>query len=118
MFKYSEEDSAYLAELNGIEFICEEPSGELEELAKRLAKRYEERLPALADFILEEMEADGLIPAYGPLSAKELAAALGKPQIDLDQSAVHYLEQTLDGHIFDVEFAGDLEEFLIFTIDG
>ena len=116
MFKYSEESAAYLAELNGIEFLCEEPSEELEAAAKRLAACYEDRLPALAEFILEEMETDGL--DFGPLTVSELTGALGKPQIDLDTSVVHYLEQTLDGHIFDVEFEGDLEEFLIFTLDG
>lgn len=31
---------------------------------------------------------------------------------------LRYLEQTLDDHIFEVEFEGDLEEFLVFTIDG
>ena len=38
--------------------------------------------------------------------------------IDLDTSVIHYMEQTLDGHIFDVEYDGDLEEFLVFTLDG
>lgn len=116
MFEYSKESAAYLAQLNGIEFICEEPSEELEETARKLAELYEDRLPALAEFILEEMETDGL--DFGPLTVSELMDALGKPQIDLDTSVVHYLEQTLDDHIFDVEFDGDLEEFLIFTLDG
>ena len=116
MFKYSEEWASYLAELNGVEFICEEPSEELEAAAKRLAEGYQDRLPALAAFILEEMETDGL--GFGPLTVPELIAALGKPQIDLDQSVIHYMEQTLDDHIFDVEYEGDLEEFLVFTLDG
>ena len=116
MFHYSEEDGAYLAELNGVELICEEPSEELEEEAKELAECYEDRLPDLAEFILEEMEADGL--GYGPLTVSELKAALGRPQIDLDQSAIRYLEHTLDDHIFEIEFEGRLEEFLVFTIDG
>ncbi|MDE6454670.1 MAG: hypothetical protein K2L38_01880 [Dysosmobacter sp.] len=116
MFKYSEEDGAYLAELSGVEFICEEPSGELEEQARELADLYEDRLIALAEFILEEMETDGL--DFGPLTASGLIEALGKPQIDLDQSVLRYLEQTLDDHIFEVEFEGDLEEFLVFSIDG
>ena len=116
MFKYDEEWSAYLAELNGIEFICEKPSEELEAAAKRLAERYEDRLPDLAAFILEELETDGL--DFGPLTVPKHTAALGKPQIDLDTSVIHYMEQTLDDHIFDVEYDGDLEEFLIFTLDG
>ncbi|MEY8387646.1 hypothetical protein AALC17_10185 [Oscillospiraceae bacterium 38-13] len=116
MFKYSEETGAYLAELNGVEFVCEDPSEEFEALAETLADCYEDRLPALAEFILEEMENDGL--GYGPLTAPQLIAALGKPQIDLDQNAVRYMEHTLDDHIFEVEFDGDLKEFLVFTIDG
>ena len=116
MFHYSEEDGAYMAELNGIEFLCTEPSEELEAAANRLAECYEDRLPALAEFILEEMETDGL--GFGPLTVPELIEALGKPQIELDAGVIHYLEQTLDGHIFDVEYDGDLEEFLVFTLDG
>ena len=116
MFHYSEEDGAYLAEEKGIEFICEELSEETEAAARALAEVYEDRLPALADFVLEEMEADGL--DFGPLTASQLIEALGKPQIDLDIRVIHYLEQTLDDHIFDVEFKGNLEEFLAFTLDG
>ena len=116
MFEYDEDNGAYLAVSNGIEFVCEEPSEELEAVAKRRAEVYEARLPDLAAFILEEMETDGL--GFGPLTVPELTAALGKPQIDLDTSVIHYMEQTLDGHIFDVEYDGDLEEFLIFTLDG
>lgn len=77
MFKYSEEDGAHLAELNGMEFVCEEPSGELEEQARKLANLYKDRLTALAEFILEEMETDGL--DFGPLTASKLIDALGKP---------------------------------------
>ncbi len=113
MFHYSEEDGAYLAELDGIEFTCEEPSEECEALARVLAGRYEERLPDLAEFILEE--AGGI---FGPLTAEELTIHLGKPQIDLDRSCVTYLEQDLDDHILEVEFEGELEEFLYFTMDG
>ena len=116
MFQYDEECGAYLAERNGVEFICEEPSGELEEAARELADCYEDRLPALAEFILEEMETDGL--GFGPLTVSELIHALGKPQIDLDASVIHYLDQTLDDHIFDIEFEGNLEEFLLFALDG
>jgi len=113
MFHYSEEDGAYLAELDELEFICEEPSEECEAQAKALAVCYEERLPDLAAFMLEEM--DGVL---GPLTAEELTAHLGKPQIDLDRSCVTYLEQDLDDHILEVEFEGELEEFLYFTMDG
>jgi len=113
VFHYSDENGAYLAELDGIEFTCEEPSEEYEALARALADRYEERLPDLAEFMLGEM--DG---TFGPLTAEELAARLGTPQIDLDRSCVTYLEQDLDHHILEVEFEGELEEFLYFTMDG
>ena len=116
MFEYDEDNGAYLAVSNGITFLCEEPSEELEAVAGRLAERYEGRLADLAEFILEEMETGGL--DFGPLTVPELIAALGRPQIDLDTSVIHYMEQTLDGHIFDVEFNGDLEEFLTFALDG
>ena len=114
MFKYSEEDGAHLAELNGMEFVCEEPSGELEKLARELADCYEDRLPEIAAYILPGLE--GL---FGGLTAEELASALGTPEIDLDASVITYLEQTLDeSHIFVLEFDGVLETFLEFTMDG
>lgn len=113
MFEYSEADSAYLAELDGMEFICEKPSEEYEKLAKTLADCYEDRLPDLAEFMLEEL--DGV---YGALTAEEFISQLGRPQFDLDRSCVCYLEHDFDDHILEVEFEGELEEFLIFTMDG
>lgn len=114
MFQYSEEDGVYLAELGGIEFICEKPSGELEEAAKELADCYEDQLPEVAAYILPE-----LTEAFEGLTAERLLAALGKPQIDLDAGTITYLEQALDeSHIFVLEFDGALEEFLEFSMDG
>lgn len=113
MFRYSQEEGAYLAELNGIEFLCEEPSEELEEEAERLAALYKDCLPGLIRFMLEEL--DGV---YGPLTAEEFTARLGRPQIDLDRSCVVYLEHDFDGHILEVEFEGELEEFLYLSMNG
>ena len=48
MFKHDEEWDACLAELNGIEFICEKPSEELEETAKRLLDEIHENMYAMA----------------------------------------------------------------------
>ncbi len=113
MFHYSEEAEAYLAELNGVKFLCEEPSEELTEWAEILAANYKERLPVLAAFMRKEL--DGV---YGPLTAEELAAGLGRPQIDLERSCVTYLDQKFDDHILEVEFEGDLETFLYLSTDG
>ena len=114
MFKYSEEDGAYLAELSGIEVVCEEPSGELEAAAKKLAELYEDRLPEIAAYILP-----GLENMFEGLTVEKLIADLGTPQIDLDVSTITYLEQTLDeSHIFTLEFDGAMEELLEFTVDG
>lgn len=113
MFKYSEEDGAYLAGLNGMEFVCEEPSGELEEQARKLADLYKDCLPSLVRFMLEEL--DGV---YGPLTAEEFTARLGRPQIDLDRNLVCYLEHDFDDHILEVEFEGELEGFLYLSMNG
>ena len=60
-----------------------------------------------------------IIGGTSDLSAGQLMAALGKPQIDLDRNVITYLEHTLDDvHIFEVEFQGMLEEFLYVSIDG
>ena len=113
MFHYSKEDEAYLAERNGIEFLCEEPVPEYTEEAGRLAECYAERLPELAAFMLEELNG-----VYGPLTVEEFIARLGRPQIDLDANVVRFLEHDFDDHILGVEFEGELEEFLDFSMDG
>ena len=113
MFVYSEENGAYTARLNGVEFVCQEPSAELEDLARVLADCYEDRLPDLAEYMAGELNG-----VFGPLDGEELAQALGRPQIDLDQGVVSYLEQSLDDHVLSVEFEGALEEFLDFSMDG
>ncbi|MCI9376781.1 MAG: hypothetical protein HFF85_10320 [Oscillibacter sp.] len=114
MFQYDADSDAYLAERNGVLFLCEEPSGELERFAEALAACYERRRSDIARHMLPR-----LTRIYGDLSAGQLMAALGKPQIDLDRNVITYLEHTLDDvHIFEVEFQGMLEEFLYVSIDG
>lgn len=113
MFHYSKEDRAYLAEINGVELICETPGKEREEQAEVLAARYESCLLGLARFMLDEL--DGL---YGPLTVREFIARLGRPQINLDESVIRFLEHDFDDHILEVPFEGELEEFLVLTMDG
>lgn len=114
LFTYDAEEGAYSAEIEGIQFVCEEWKPEVEKTAYALAKRYPQKLPQIAAFLLEEVGA-----VFDDLSADELMEALGTPQIDLDREIITYLEHTLDDdHIIDVEYGGLLEELYEASIDG
>ena len=45
MFKFDEERDEYVAQLNGVEFVCDEPQDSYKKEAKRLSKLYFEKLP-------------------------------------------------------------------------
>lgn len=42
LFIYSEEESNYAAEINGVQFVCEEVKSEFEKAAPALADAYKE----------------------------------------------------------------------------
>lgn len=114
LFTYDEEGRNYRADISGIEFICEEVKPEFEKAAPALARVYQEKLPQIAAFMLDDIKA-----VFGDISADELADALGVPQIDLNREMITYLEHTLDDcHIIDVEYGGLLDEFYEVSIDG
>lgn len=114
MFKFDQEQDGYTAELNGVEFFCDEPSEELEAEARKLSKLYWEKLPEIIGFMLPELEA-----IYGKQDPARLPDRLGKPTVNLTTYQISYFEQTLDGsHIIEFEYAGDFEGFDVFNIDG
>ena len=45
MFIFDEERDEYVAELNGVEFVCDEPEDGFVEEAQKLSKLYFEKLP-------------------------------------------------------------------------
>ena len=49
MFKFDEERDEYVAELNGVEFVCDEPEDGYEEEAQKLSKLYFEKLPEMIE---------------------------------------------------------------------
>ncbi len=115
MFKFDEERDEYVAELNGIDFVCDEPEdSSYEEEARKLSKLYYEKLPEILDFLFPELQ-----QIYGDIQKTELPQLLGKPTIDLSTSQILYMEQTLDDiHIIGLEYGADLEELYNFSIDG
>jgi len=114
MFKFDEERDEYVAELNGVEFVCDEPQDGDEEEAQKLSELYFEKLPEMIEFMLPELQ-----KVYGEIDKAELPRLLGKPTIDLTACQIMYLEQTLDDiHIIEFEFSDDFEEFFYFNIDG
>lgn len=114
MFSFDEELGAYAAELNGVEFVCDEPQDSYEEEARKLSKLYAEKLPEIIAFMLP-----GLQQFFGKVDPDELPRLLGKPTIDLGTFQMMYMEQTLDDtHIIELEYGDDFEEFSCFNIDG
>jgi len=114
MFKFDEERDEYVAELNGVEFTCDELEDGDEEEAEKLSKLYFEKLPEIIDFMLPELE-----HIYGKIDKANLPQLLGKPTINLTTYQIMYLEHTLDDtHIIEFEYADDFAEFELFNIDG
>ena len=114
MFKFDEERDEYVAELNGVEFVCDEPEDGYEEEAQKLSKLYFEKLPEMIEFMLPELQ-----QVYGDIDKSKLPQLLGKPTINLTTYQIMYMEQTLDDtHIIEFEYADDFEGFECFNIDG
>jgi len=114
MFKFDEERDEYVAELNGVEFVCDELEDGYEEEAQKLSKLYFEKLPEMIEFMLPELE-----QVYGDVDKANLPQLLGKPTINLTTYQIMYMEQTLDDtHIIEFEYADDFAGFELFNIDG
>lgn len=114
MFKFDEEREEYVAELNGVEFICDEPQDGYEEEAQKLSELYLEKLPEMIEFMLPDLQ-----QVYGEIDMDSLPQLLGKPTVNLDTFQIMYMEQTLDDtHILEFEYGDDFEEFFYFNIDG
>ena len=78
MFKFDEERDEYVAELNGVEFVCDKPEDSFEEEAQKLSKLYFEKLPEMLEFMLPELQ-----QVYGNIDKAKLPQLLGKPTINL-----------------------------------
>ena len=114
MFKFDEERDEYVAELNGVEFVCDEPEDGFEEEAQKLSKLYFEKLPEILEFMLPELQ-----QIYGNIDKAKLPQLLGKPTINLTTYQIMFMEQTLDGtHIIELEHDDDFAGFECFSIDG
>ena len=113
-FKFDEERDQYVAELNGVEFVCDEPQDNYKKEARKLSKLYFEKLPKMIEFMLPELQ-----EIYGEVDKDKLPELFDKPTINLSTFQIMYIEQTLDnGHIIEFEYGDDFEEFFYFNIDG
>ena len=99
MFKFDDERDEYVAELNGVEFVCDEPEDGDEEEAQKLSKLYFEKLPEMIEFMWPELQ-----QVYRDIDKAKLPQLLGKPTINLTTCQIMYMEQALDDtHIIEWE---------------
>lgn len=114
MFKFDEEREEYVAEINGVEFACDEPEDGYEEEAQKLSKLYIKKQPEIIEFMFPELQ-----KVYGDIDKSKLPQLLGKPTINLTTCQIMYMEQALDDfHIIEFEYGDDFSEFYYFNIDG
>ncbi|MCI9298197.1 MAG: hypothetical protein HFI10_12265 [Lachnospiraceae bacterium] len=114
MFKFDEEREEYVAEINGVEFVCDEPEDGYEEEAQKLSKLYLKKRPEMIEFMFPELQ-----QVYGDIDKSKLPQLLGKPTIDLTTCQIMYMEQTLDDiHIIEFEYGDNFSKFYYFSIDG
>ena len=113
-FKFDAERDEYVAELNGVAFVCDKPQESYKKEAKKLSKLYFEKLPEMIEFMLPELQ-----EIYGEIDKEKLPQLLGKPTVNLSTFQIMYPEQRLDDiHIIEFEYGDDFEEFFYFNIDG
>ena len=55
VFRYDEKAEAFVAEIDGIRFWCDEVEDGYEDEAKTIANAYRERLPELVSYMLPEL---------------------------------------------------------------
>ena len=55
-FRFDEDREQYVAERNGIEFVCDELQEDYKKEAQKLSKLYFEKLPEMIAFMLPELQ--------------------------------------------------------------
>lgn len=114
MFHFDDDLKLYVAEIDGVEFACEEPREDYEEEARKLARLYGEKRRELTEFLLPELQ-----EIFEDVTAGDLFRRLGKPTVDLDTFRIQYFDQTLDsGHVIQFGYDEDMEGFSDFSLDG
>lgn len=114
MFRMNDYDQYEMA-INGVRFVCEEVEEGYAETAARLAEIYHSKLESIAQFLLNEDICD----FFGKLTAEQIIASLGVPEVDLDSDQIIYAEHQFNNpHIISFEFEGMFDAFHYLCIDG
>lgn len=114
LFVRSEEYGAFVAEINGVRLLCENPDDFDPDYVQEFVEAYGKQLPELVEFMAED-----ICDFFGEIETDALLGLLGVPTVDLDRDIVTYLDHVLDDvHIIEVEFSGAFEEFYEVIIDG
>ena len=85
-----------------------------EELALRIANKYDSKIDEIVDFIYDEV-----VVFWNITDKQEIKDKLGNPTINLDSPIISYANNKFDDiHIVQVEFKGDLDRFTFCGVEG
>lgn len=123
LFTYKEHDKEYTASIDGIAFTARIPvTPEMTAYAKQLAAAYQSRLPAIADFMLNDEAFDRDSGIFPTISKDSLMASLNMPTIQLlsdqDAACAYYDHALDDTHIITFEFSALFDDLCYLSVDG
>ncbi|MBD5085435.1 MAG: hypothetical protein HDT33_10400 [Clostridiales bacterium] len=117
-FLYDRENLCFSVEQNDIRFSCEQPTPSLKAFANRLARKYRDRLPFLAEFVVKS---DEFLETYGVLSADEFMALLKEmtiPWVFLHSGHHGTIAYCDSDYVIEFAFTGDFETFDDLSVDS
>ena len=115
--QYDAENQCFSTELNDILFSCESEYQLFESDAERLGKKYKDRLPFIAEYIVGNKE---FLETYGAMSKEQFLMMLEEmtiPWIFLNESNSGTIAYCDSEYVIELCFRGDFEEFSGLSID-
>ena len=117
-FVYDEENQCFSMEVNNIRFSCETLDSHIEAAANRLAKKYESKLPSIAEYIVGN---EKFLEIYGEISKEELLQMfqeMTNPWIFLQNDNSGTIAYCDPDYVIEFSFTGDFEKFSDLSIDS
>lgn len=107
MFVLDETEKQFIAEMNGVIFICENLYHDYEKRAVELAEAYDKKLSLIVEYIRPDIE-----EIFGISDTEEIQKSLGIPQVDLDRGTIMYLKYERNKrYVIGMDFDGVFDAF-------